>query len=717
MKFLRKLISPKTLIVLDIALVLGHCIDPSIAFAAGTEAGANETLKAFAQLFSIFVNIFTFLSLIFLNYGGDLIGTEFLTAPDSMSSIRPMWVIIRNITNIGFVLVLLFLAFANLFSSLSEGSTWTIKAKLPKIILALIAINFSLLGFKVVLDAVHVGTITIFSIPDSTFRDKGVGQLKEMLMTPVETKTNSGGTETEPFYMAMNELMCGKKADWDDEDGGIKTPLPESCLFALDPSQVGVGGSRSTAAHNLFLAFGIQFNKLQALPSLAANLNDWSDVITSVLFASILSLAQVVALGAVFIALLIRVVVLWVAMVFSPLIVAASIMGFDGGKIGTQVITNLIMPIKIAAAFAITFLMMDTMINVGAPATDFIHVGASIATFGKTGYGLLWSIATVVVFWKAAFWAMDGSAATVITDKIKSGAESAGQFVAKAATIDQQILPMPGSQNGEKASLGNYFAMAGKFKSKWNTDQSNKDIEAAKGMGILDGTSAETAKSLGALSTEVKDATTAFAAIEELNASVKKNGGDILSKDPTSTKAIFDKIREKDGFTGSMETALKAIEDAIKAGKSPDEINGKIALLMQAAKVDPNAKAEDYKGTKDPKSNHEVDDTFYSNTASTPKVLISMDDDGKKHYASLTDVKAGTNEKAKLEALNAAIKDGITDGDWREDFNAEWGKIAPNLGMDAGKYEIREVTKGKDDWKMQLKSTTGADEETKDPQG
>jgi uncharacterized membrane protein len=57
MKFLQKLISPKTLIVLAIALVLGQCIDPSIAFAQ--EAGANETLKAFAQLFSIFVNIFT----------------------------------------------------------------------------------------------------------------------------------------------------------------------------------------------------------------------------------------------------------------------------------------------------------------------------------------------------------------------------------------------------------------------------------------------------------------------------------------------------------------------------------------------------------------------------------------------------------------------------------------------------------------------------------
>ncbi len=703
MKFLRKLISPKTLIALAIALVLGHCIDPSIAFAQ--EAGANEQLKAFAQLFSIFVNIFTFLSLIFLNYGGDLIGTEFLTAPAPMSSIRPMWVIIRNITNIGFVLVLLFLAFANLFSSLSEGSTWTIKEKLPKIILALVAINFSLLGFKVVLDAVHLGTITIFSIPDSTLRDKGVGQLEAMLRTEVDDGVNG----TDQFYRVMNKLMCNNDpAQWEDGDG-IREPLPTGCLFALDPSGVGDVGDKSSAAHNLFLAFGIQFNKLQALPALAAKLNDWSDVITSVLFASILSLAQVVAMGAVFIALLIRIVVMWVAMVFSPLIVAASIMGFggDGGKIGTQVITNLIMPLKIAAAFAITFLMMDTMINVGAPATDFIHVGASVSTFGKTGYGLLWSIATVVVFWKAAFWAMDGSAATVITDKIKSGAESAGQFVAKAATIDQQILPMPGGEPGDRASLGNYFAMAGKFKSQWNTDQSNKDIEAAKGAGILNETSAETAKSLGALSTEVKDATTAFAAIEELNASVKKNGGDILSKDPTSTKAIFAKIREKDNFTGPMVAALQAIEDAITAGKGQDEIDGKIALLMQVAKVDTKAKAEDYKGTKKDEDEDAASTDIRISHARAGEKKIFIKDSDDKEITTFDNLDAVVTYYNDLEDNDQDLKNVLKEQNNIDDMVAELGEKDDNKTL--------LITKDKDGKEtMSLGEKPATDDKTKD---
>jgi hypothetical protein len=482
MKFLRKLISPKVCIALAIALVIGQFISPEVAMAV-TESNENETLKAFAQLFSVFVNIFTFISLVFLNYGGDLVGTEFLTGPDPMGAIRPMWVIIRNITNVLFVLILLFLAFSNLFSSLGgEGGNWTIKEKLPKVILALIAINFSLLGFRVVIDAVHVGTITIFSIPDSTLQAKGSDNLQDMLIQRVEVDVDKDVVKYVPFYEVMNDLMCGtdKGNEWHSEGRKFKIneeglpeidasgeykalneSLSDDCFFGIDPTDMRVGSPKSRSAHNLFLAFGIQFQKLQNLPSLAARLNDWSDVFTSVLFVSILSLAQVVALAAVFIALLLRIVVLWVAMVFSPALIAAAIMGFGGGKegtIGTQVITNLIMPLKIAAAFSVCFLMMDTMMNVGESGVgNLIRTGASISTFGATGYGLLWSIATIVVFWKAAFWALEGSAGEDIANTIKGGAETTGKFLAKAGTVDREFFPMPGMDGENKVALSTLY--------------------------------------------------------------------------------------------------------------------------------------------------------------------------------------------------------------------------------------------------------------------
>ncbi len=458
MKFFRKLISPKTVVALVLALVVGQFISPDVAFAL-SDGNDNETLKAFAQLFSIFVNIFTFLSLVFLNYGGDLVGTEFLTAPQPMAAIRPMWVIIRNLTNILFVLVLLFLAFSNLFSSFGENSNWTIKDKLPKVILALIAINFSLLGFKVILDAVHVGTITIFAIPDSTLNDKNKENLAAMLEANVAV-TEDGTVSYIPFYEAINNLMCGKKTDWDDENGGVKDSLPEDCLFAVDPSEVRGMQSKSKAAQNLFLAFGIQFQKLQNLPTFAARLNDWSDVFTSVLFVSILSLAQVVALAAVFIALIIRVVVLWIAMVFSPILIAASIMGFgqgEGGEISKMITTSIVMPLKIAAAFAVSFLMMDAMMEMGGPSGDFIKTGASVSVFGATGYGLLWSIATIVVFWKAAFWALKGGVGDDFIQQIRGGAEKAGAFVARAGTVDREFFPMPGMDSKNKVAFSSIW--------------------------------------------------------------------------------------------------------------------------------------------------------------------------------------------------------------------------------------------------------------------
>jgi hypothetical protein len=666
MKFLRKLISPKTVVALIIALVVGQFVSPDVAFAL-TDGNDNETLKAFAQIFSVFVNIFTFLSLVFINYGGDLVGTDFLTAPEPMAAIRPMWVIIRNITNALFVLVLIFLAFSNLFSSFKGGDgNWTIKKQLPNVILALIAINFSLLGFKVVLDAVHVGAITIFAIPDSTARAKGQAGLQDALKNDVAVNKD-GVVSYEPFFVAINDLMCGK-GKWEDpvteirdKDTKVKgsAALPEDCLFAIDPQNAADSSSKSKAAQNLFIAFGIQFNRIQDMPSLTARLNDWGDVFTSVLFVSILSLAQVIALAAVFIALLVRMVVLWIAMVFSPLLIAGSIMGFgkgSGGKISEMVVTSVVMPLKIAAAFAVSFLMIDAMVNLGGgPSGDFIRTGSSVSTFGASGYGLLWSIATIVVFWKAAFWALEGSVAEGVINKIKGGAEGAGAFLAKAGTIDREIFPMPGEKGVQGVSTTTLMRTLNQGMVKLRSDKISKDYEGftgPDGINMFNKSTTELTKAFNELGTNIEGASDAMAAFKMIDdkAVNSEQGSKFYSGNIPESKNViaklekqFPKVSSLAGYTNMKTNFTSGNEDKVET-----------ALLWIAEQGGRNnAKTSDYEGKK---------------KTDTNKIEVVADDDGKKitinnedksvsqEFKNLDDLKKYYNETTNTSIKEAIIK-------------------------------------------------------------
>ena len=76
--------------------------------------------------------------------------------------LRSIWVQIRNLVNIAFVLILLFIAAANVMDlGGGEGGNFAIKTILPKFVIALILVNFSFLFCKVILDASSVLTAAI----------------------------------------------------------------------------------------------------------------------------------------------------------------------------------------------------------------------------------------------------------------------------------------------------------------------------------------------------------------------------------------------------------------------------------------------------------------------------------------------------------------------------------------------------------------------------
>ena len=98
----------------------------------------------------------------FLTFGiGAFLGNDYIFAGSMGTMLHNIWVISRNIVNIVFVLILLFLALKHIF----KGEDSNIAKTLPKFVILLIAVNFSWLAGKLVLDAANVAANVVFSIP------------------------------------------------------------------------------------------------------------------------------------------------------------------------------------------------------------------------------------------------------------------------------------------------------------------------------------------------------------------------------------------------------------------------------------------------------------------------------------------------------------------------------------------------------------------------
>ncbi len=547
-------------------LTLFPLVGGDMVYAAGA-FGDSDALKGLAEIASVVINIFTFLALVVMNFFSDLIGTDFITGDQAMNAIKPMWIIVRNLVNVMFVVMLVFLAFSNLFSSIAGegGGNWTIKDKLPKIIISLVAINFSLLGFRLIIDAIHVGTVAILGIADHKlegedqsalggFKDERTwvklsdeeantissktsdfvvtddvqsgnscttqyqryvrehASFKGEIVVDVPDTTDNTGNKTyacRTFMAQINNTFCPEWKTY-QKDGDLsaagtqeekdkinatrasKMETDNECMFMINPNKLAsetILGAKNEPGQNLFMAFGTVFMHLEKLPALAAHLGSLDGVLLNTLFSALMSIMFLVALVAVFLALLGRVVVLWVALVFSPVIVAAKVMDLSGsaGDLENTIVTSIVMPLKIAAAFAVGFVMLSAMVTISPGMTggeSTFWFGAALSQMGQDEYSILWQIATVFLFWKAAKWSVEGNMAEFITSKIFEGAQSLGGAAARAATIDRPIF---GAKTGEGKSLSTLLrlpeAVVAAQKSKMNQQYSDlyKGVQEALG--------------------------------------------------------------------------------------------------------------------------------------------------------------------------------------------------------------------------------------------
>jgi|GEM_PF-5319117 len=437
---------------------------PDIALAQ-TAGDTNEAIKNFAQIAASLVHIISAIAIIIIQFMPALWGSELITGPAVTEGLRDLWVYVRNLTNIAFVGMILFLAFSNLVTSGKGLSDWNIKSKLGPVILGLVAINFSLLAMRVLVDVVHVGTVALLSIADPVIEARGVNNMADYYSRTVDTETfvdcdaSGGGGNCKPVHELVNDTFCASE---------------EACLFKI--KQVGEWRAQAEAMsnpekRNIMLAFGTFF------------MGGLLNVLDSTMFSIIFGLAYLLALIAIFIVLLIRVVMMWLFIIFSPVLVTSWVFGFQLPLIGDQFWKYLLVPLKAAGALAFGFVMLATLETMTVPKEIYVSAiepGPALKKFwGEEefgGWAMIWKVLTVVLFWKVVFdFALaDIQGVSEITNKIKGFGQAAGSA---ALTFGADQVKIPGlGVEGKETTLASFMG-AGSLTNR---------LEAAKRSAIND---------------------------------------------------------------------------------------------------------------------------------------------------------------------------------------------------------------------------------------
>lgn len=425
-----------TLIGLMVAIAI-YAV-PSVVFAADDPA-VGGILKDINDLFNFLIRISSAWLWPVLLMIGSLLDNDLIFGGEMGERLRDVWVQIRNLVNIAFVIILLIIAVYNILGLGEEGggSTFGFKQAMPKFVLALIAVNFSFLAVKVVLDFTNVLTGAVFALPTTTLVEEGgtvvkLGDKVEEIICGTSSKEMPG----RPMWCEKNKLNARAKA----------------FFSRLDRS-------------NITLAYAVRFGRAPQLKFIKEGIKDIGQLGFNMIFNAVLYVVYAVSFIALFIVLLVRIIVLWVCAVLSPVIALGialpnlkELLG-DAGNLKEKFVNDAIAPIKIGLVLSVGYIMLD-----GLEADKSIHgellAGSSLTAVDPNALPtditdlqqLIIAVAVIAIIWVAVFAVAEKTTAKGITGFIKENVGGFGKWMAKLP-LYAQVIPVSGSlQKG----LGKY---------------------------------------------------------------------------------------------------------------------------------------------------------------------------------------------------------------------------------------------------------------------
>ncbi len=416
---------------------------------------------------------------------GGLLDNSILFGSGMDARLKEIWIPVRNLVNLVFVVGLVGVAIYNM-TSLADDNT-SIKGLLPKLVLGIIAINFSFLGIKVFLDAINVATSAVFALPDQV--SEGLAQI-EISKDPGKTKlfclavAGKGSSEStywnnEEAFREYQKTVANKSAM---ASFGLKTQTQcnenPACLQKAenlfknglcDGFKLSSEGSKffeRFGGQNVALAMAVELGEIMYYEDVDISVENVEKVLVSIIISMALYAIYAVTFIALFIVLLARLIVLWIIIAMSPVIILGSAIPAIGSKISSlstakdTFIQNAIAPLIISVSMTIGWIMLKAMKSIDSVGSEslsavFNSTDGSLPIVGLTTMqDIIVGIGVIAITWVAISSAMSKTIAKGITDTLFGTLKQAGKWITQLP-LNTNFIPinLPGQEPGKRYSL------------------------------------------------------------------------------------------------------------------------------------------------------------------------------------------------------------------------------------------------------------------------
>ncbi len=432
---------------------------------------------------------------------GDLMNNNILFGAGMDERLREIWIPVRNLINLFFVLAMVAIAIYNILGIGEDNDAYSIKQILPKMIIAIIAVNFSFIGIKVFLDGINVLTTSIFALPDQV--KEGLGDITQQeamvqrfclgtMGKTIDKVDITGNTESgldlasykvvilnfaekntfliQPEYtieqlkgdLGLSNLSATElnkiTSTYFKSEGQSKLAKE---FVAAEENRICTNDAKLTPRGKAFLT---KYNSSNAALAMALNMSkivfyqeidittltesNISKLFINTIFSVAMYLIYVVSFLALFIVLLARLVVLWLGVVASPVIIVSMVLPVFKEKLGfgelvDKFVQNAIAPIMIALSMTVGWIMLRAIQNVNILSSDAVKITNGIPVAGlNTIQDLIVALGTVGVIWMAVSSAANKSIAEPITKSLYGALGQAGSFVGNIAWKHAPLFPV-----------------------------------------------------------------------------------------------------------------------------------------------------------------------------------------------------------------------------------------------------------------------------------
>lgn len=455
----------------------------------GIQELLNDVAKKAARghyIFSPLINLASF-------HIGNFLGTDYIFEGAMGEMLQKIWVISRNLVNIGFIFLLLWLALKTIVWP--EATIEDLRKKLLTFTILLVVVNFSWLGTKLVLDSANVVTHIVFAIPS------GISNPPNFDACQVNKSGNEDGTGARttlngqcyptaiyaPADASPNEVLY-----WQDQEGQDSECADLADRYEGQADSAYIGGepnenasednkklqkriSMCMESFNLFkfdqntavpyLTYGSA--RIQNLTRTTSNSSNILKVATSILIPLAIQAAYAIALFALLFALVIRMMMLWLLVAFSPFLVM--LYWFKDSDSANdlkeyfsidQFISWAFVPAKVGGIFVISFIMISAGQSLGgsignwADNSDFVFkLLDQRSIFGNLDsiQYIVWLLMSLATLWLGTFAVLSRlKFVNTVTDFVSNAGK---QFATQVATLPYWAPILPIGQGGQKASV------------------------------------------------------------------------------------------------------------------------------------------------------------------------------------------------------------------------------------------------------------------------